>query len=136
MGSSTTRNLCLREGVWFTWSRSSDIFGPVMSVKLTDRPIPDEDYWFKRHFVQEDNAHQVSRSLQHWQIGRSKSEWRPDFFKICNQERFLLNVPKNQSCQVLNNHGDLMAESLFKAEIAGVGDEALEIRVGQQVLGR
>ena len=51
-----------------------------MSVKLTDRPIPDEDYWFNEHFVQEDNAHQVSRSLQHWQIGRSKSEWRPDFF--------------------------------------------------------
>ena len=47
-----------------------------------------------------------------------------------------MNVPKNQSCQVLNDHWDLMAESLFKAEIAGVGDEALEIRVGQQVLGR
>ena len=40
-----------------------------------------------------------------------------------------------QRIKVLNNHGDLMAESLFKAEIAGVGDEALEIRVGQQVLG-
>ena len=48
----------------------------------------------------------------------------------------MLNVSKNQSYQVFNNHGDLMAESLFKAEIAGVGDEALEIRVGQQVLGR
>ena len=24
-----------------TWSRSSDIFGPVISVKFTDRPIPD-----------------------------------------------------------------------------------------------
>ena len=24
-----------------------------MSVKLTDRPIPDEDYWFNKHFVQD-----------------------------------------------------------------------------------
>ena len=70
-----------------------------MSVKLTDRPIPDEDYWFNKHFVQEDNAHQVSRSLQRWQIGRSKLEWPPVFIKKilnCNQERFLLNLPKNQ----------------------------------------
>ena len=107
-----------------------------MSVKLTDRPIPDKDYWFNKHFVQEDNAHPVSRSLQRWQIGRSKLEWPPEIVYICNQERPLLNVSKNQSYKVLNNHGDLMAESLFKAEIASVGDEALEIRVGQQVLGR
>ena len=58
------------------------------------------------------------------------------FLIFFNQERFLLNLSKNQSYQVINNHGDLMAESLFKAEIASVGDEALEIRVGQQVLGR
>ena len=107
-----------------------------MSVKLTDRPIPDEDYLFDKHFVQEDNAHQVSRSLQRWQIGRSKLELPPEIVYICNQERPLLNVSKNQSYKVLDNHRDLMAESLFKAEIASVGDEALEIRVGQQVLGR
>ena len=86
-GSSTTWNLCLTESAGFTWSRSSDIFGPVMSVKLTDRPIPDEDYWFNEHFVQEDNAHPVSRSLQRWQIGRSKSEWRPEFFLNFFQSR-------------------------------------------------
>ena len=67
-----------------------------MSVKLTDRPIPDEDYWFKKHFVQEDNAHQVSQSLQRWQIGRSKLELPPEIVYICNQERPLLNVSKNK----------------------------------------
>ena len=67
-----------------------------MSVKLTDRPIPDEDCWLKKHFVQEDNAHPVFQSLQRWQIGRSKLELPPEIVYICNQERFLLNLPKNQ----------------------------------------
>ena len=48
-----------------------------MSVKLTDRPIPDEDYWFNKQFVQEDRAHPVSQSLQRWQIGHNRLESPP-----------------------------------------------------------
>ena len=29
---------------YLTWSRSSEIFGPVISVKFTDRPIPDPGF--------------------------------------------------------------------------------------------
>ena len=65
------------------------------------------------------------------------ANWSGHLFFLNLQSRtFSVESAKKSSYLIFNNHWDLMAESLFKAEIASVGDEALEIRVGQQVLGR